>query len=43
MYKSDFEEYLDLRIPKYHRSFFVQSRVGILPLVVEVGRYRVHC
>ena len=42
MYKSDFEqeEYLDLSIPKYHRSLFAQFRAGILPLAVEVGRYR---
>ena len=42
MYKSDLEQecYLNLNIPKYHRSLFAQFRAGILPLAVEVGRYR---
>ena len=42
MYKSDLEQecYLNLNIPKYHRSLFAQFRACILPLAVEVGRYR---
>ena len=42
MYKYDYtqEDYLNLNIPKYHRSIFAQFRAGILPLQVEVGRYR---
>ena len=31
---------MNLNIPKYHRSLFAQIRASILPLVVEVGRYR---
>ena len=34
------EEYLFFKIPKYHRSLFAQFRAGILPLNIEVGRYR---
>ena len=42
MYKGDIsqEEYLNYAIPKYHRSLFAQFRAGILPLQVEIGRYR---
>ena len=42
MYTSDFEqeEYLDLSISKYHNYLFAQFRAGILPLAVEVGRYK---
>ena len=42
MYKSDLEQecYLNLNIPKYHRTLFAQFRAGILPLAIEVGRYR---
>ena len=42
MYKSGLEKecYLNLNIPKYHPSLFAQFRAGILPLVIEVGRYR---
>ena len=34
------ELYLDLNINKYHRSLFAQFRCGILPLEIEIGRYR---
>ena len=34
------EEYLNFNIPKYSRSLFAQFRAGILPLQVEIGRYR---
>ena len=34
------EEYLSLDITKYQRSVFSQFRYGILPLEIEVGRYR---
>ena len=34
------EEYLMLDISKYQRSVFAQFRCGILPLEIEVGRYR---
>ena len=42
MFKSDLsqEEYTSFNIPKYKRSIFAQFRAGILPLQVEVGRYR---
>ena len=42
MYKYDYTQedyrYLNLNIPKYHRSIFAQFRAGTLPLQVEVGR-----
>jgi len=34
------EIYTKLNISKYHRSLFAQFRCGILPLEIEVGRYR---
>ena len=34
------EEYLLVDLPKRRRSFLAQLRAGILPLHVEVGRYR---
>ena len=34
------EEYLYFNISKYQRSLFAQFRCGILPLEIEVGRYR---
>ena len=34
------EEYLSLNIPKYQRSLFAQFRGGVLPLLVEIGRFR---
>ena len=34
------EEYLLLDLSKYHRSIFAQFRCGILPLQIEIGRYR---
>ena len=42
LYKPDKspEEYLMLDISKYQRSVFSQFRCGILPLEIEVGRYR---
>ena len=36
----DPEDYLFMNIPKYHRSIFAQFRAGILPLNIEVGRFR---
>ena len=33
-------EYLNLNIPKYQRSLFAQFRAGVLPLQVEIGRFR---
>ena len=42
MFKPDLgqEEYLTLNISKHQRSLFAQFRGGILPLQVEIGRYR---
>jgi hypothetical protein len=42
MFKIDYshEEYLNMNIPKYQRSIFAQFRAGILPLQVEIGRFR---
>ena len=42
MFKGDMyqEDYLKLNISKYQRSIFAQFRAGILPLQVEIGRYR---
>ena len=42
LYKSDkdIEEYVKLPVQKYHRSLFAQFRFGILPLQIEVGRFR---
>ena len=34
------EEYIRLNVPRYHRSILAQFRCGILPLEIEVGRYR---
>ena len=39
-YDKSSEEYLLLDITKYQRSVFAQFRCGILPLEIEVGRYR---
>ena len=42
LYKCDKEQedYLNLNISKYQRSLLAQFRCGILPLEIEVGRYR---
>ena len=42
MFKPDLgqEEYLTFNISKHQRSLFAQFRGGILPLQVEIGRYR---
>jgi hypothetical protein len=42
MFKTCFdqENYLSMNISKYYRSLFAQFRAGILPLQVEVGRFR---
>lgn len=42
MCKSVFEteEYLLLGIPKFQRSLFAKLRAGVLPLNIEIGRYR---
>ena len=39
-YDKDAEEYTKMNINKYQRSMFAQFRCGILPLEIEVGRYR---
>ena len=39
-YEKSPEEYLSFNISKYQRSLFAQFRCGILPLEIEVGRYR---
>ena len=39
-YNKDKEEYLQLNLSKYQRSLLAQFRCGILPLEIEVGRYR---
>ena len=39
-YDKSSEEYLYFNISKYQRSLFAQFRCGILPLEIEVGRYR---
>ena len=36
----DPEEYVNFNMKKYHRSIFAQFRCGILPLQIEVGRFR---
>ena len=36
----DTEDYVKLPVLKYHRSLFAQFRCGILPLQIEVGRFR---
>ena len=42
MYKASYtpDEYILSDIPRRHRSLLAQFRAGILPLEVEVGRYR---
>ena len=42
MFKSDLEieDYLFFKVPKMLRSLLAQFRAGILPLSIEVGRYR---
>ena len=42
LYKFDksIEDYLLLNLSRYQRSIFAQFRHGILPLEIEVGRYR---
>ena len=42
LYKYDktTEDYLLLNLTRYQRSIFAQFRYGILPLQIEVGRYR---
>ena len=39
-YEKGPEDYLLLDVSKYQRSIFSQFRYGILPLQIEVGRYR---
>ena len=39
-YEKSPEDYLSLNISAYQRSVFSQFRCGILPLEIEVGRYR---
>ena len=39
-YDKSTEDYLLLDVSKYQRSIFSQFRCGILPLQIEVGRYR---
>ena len=39
-YEKGNEDYLNLNISKYQRSLLAQFRCGILPLEIEVGRYR---
>ena len=39
-YEKGNEDYLNLDISKYQRSILAQFRCGILPLQIEVGRYR---
>ena len=39
-YDKSTEDYLLLDLSKYQRSIFAQFRCGILPLEIEVGRYR---
>ena len=39
-YDKSTEDYLYLNITEYQRSLFSQFRYGILPLEIEVGRYR---
>ena len=39
-YEKGNEEYLNYNISRYKRSLFAQFRCGILPLQIEVGRYR---
>ena len=43
LYKCDFsaEKYLYLNLPKWKRSILAQFRLGILPLNIETGRYKV--
>ena len=36
----DTEDYINLNIKKYHRSLLAQFRCGILPIQIEIGRYR---
>ena len=38
--KKEPEEYINLNSNKYHRSLLAQFRCGILPIQIEVGRYR---
>ena len=42
LYKFDREpaDYVFFNVSKFHRSLFAQFRAGILPLEIEVGRYR---
>ena len=39
-YEKGNEDYLNLNISKYQRSILAQFRCGILPLAIEIGRYR---
>ena len=39
-YDKSKESYLDMNITRYQRSLIAQFRCGILPLEVEVGRFR---
>ena len=39
-YSMETEEYLSFNITRYQRSLMAQFRLGILPLEIEVGRYR---
>ena len=42
MYKWGYsvEDYVSMNIDKYTRSLIAQFRFGILPLQLEIGRYR---
>ena len=39
-YSKDTEEYITYNIKKYRRSLFAQFRCGILPIQIEIGRFR---
>ena len=39
-YDNTLAEYVMMNISKYQRSLFAQFRSGILPLEIEIGRYR---
>ena len=39
-YSKESEDYLKLNVIKYHRSLLAQFRCGILPLEIELGRFK---
>ena len=39
-YSREKEEYLSFNITRYQRSLMAQFRLGIIPLEIEVGRFR---